>query len=65
MYTQRSMAILIPFLIINLTMYGTPSTCTVTFGIGEGMELTKLGLLDKSHAQLVVWWHGRCLKYIR
>ena len=47
------MAIPSPWTITNLTMYGTPPTCTVTFGIGNGVESVKLGFLAKIHAQLV------------
>ena len=53
MHTQRSMAIPSPWLVTNPTMYGTPPTRTVTFGISKGVESTKLGLLAKFHAQLV------------
>ena len=42
-----------PWPITNLTMYGNPSTCAVTFSIGDGVELVKLGLLAEFHAQLV------------
>ena len=39
----------------NLTMYSTLPSCAMTFGIGKGVELVKLGLLAKFHAQLVTW----------
>ena len=42
-----------PLAITNLTIYGTILTCTVTFDIGKGVELAKLGPLAKFHAQLV------------
>ena len=47
------MAIPSPWLVINLTMYSTPPTCTVTICIGKGVELVKLGYLHKFQAQLV------------
>ena len=52
-HTQRLMAIPSPWIVTNLTMYGTPPTCAVTFGIGKGVESAKLGPLAKFHAQLV------------
>ena len=53
MHTQRLMAIPSPWLVTNLTIYSTPPTCDVIFGIGKGVELAKLGPLAKFHAQLV------------
>ena len=53
MHTQRSIAILSPWLVTNLTMYSTTSTCKIIFDIRKGVEYTKLGLLAKFHAQLV------------
>ena len=47
------MAIPSTWLVTNLTMYSTPLNCAVTFGIGEGVESAKLGLLAKFHTQLV------------
>ena len=52
MHTWGSIAITSPWLVTNLTMYGTPLTCAVTFIIG-GVKLAKLGPLAIFHAQLV------------
>ena len=41
---RGQIAILSPWIVSNLTMYSTPPTYAVTFGIGEGVELAKLGL---------------------
>ena len=52
------MAIPSPWLVTNLDMYGTPPICTVIFSIGDSVELVKLGLLPRFHAQLyclVAW----------
>ena len=46
MHTQRLMAIPSPWLVTNLTIYSTPLTYAVTFGIGKGVELAKLGPLS-------------------
>ena len=46
------MAIPSPWPVINPTIYGTPLTCTVTFGSGDGVESAKMSLLAKYHAQL-------------
>ena len=53
MHTWRLMAIPSPWTVINLAMYSTPPTCTMTFGIFKGVELVKLGFLAKFYAQLV------------
>ena len=47
------MAISSPCLVTNVTMYSTPPTCAVIFGIDKGVELAKLCPLAKFHAQLV------------
>ena len=47
------MAITNPWQVANLTMYGTPPTCAVTFRIGDGVESVKLDLLASFYAQLV------------
>ena len=59
------MAIPSPWLVINITMYGTPPTCTVIFSITEGVELEKLGALANFMLNWLVWWYGRFLKHIR
>ena len=33
-------------------MYGTPPTCTISFGIGKGVESAKLGPLAKCSVSL-------------
>ena len=48
------MAVPIPWLVTNLTMYGNPQAHVMIFSIGKGVELAKLGPLAKFHAQLVV-----------
>ena len=53
MYIQRSVAIPSLWLVTNLTIYGTPPTHAVMFGIGKGVEWAKLGPLAKFHSQLV------------
>ena len=58
MHTQRLMAIPSPWPVTNLTMYSTPPIYAVIFGIGDGVELAKMSLLAKFHAQfvcLVAW----------
>ena len=58
MYTQTSITIPRPWIKTNPTMYSTPTTHAVTFGISIGMESAKLGFLSKSYAQLIsvaVW----------
>ena len=47
------MAILISWLVANLTMYSTPLTCAVIFGISKGVELDTLDPLAKFHTYLV------------
>ena len=47
------MAIPNPWLVINLTMYGTPLFCAMTFSIDNSVELVNLDLLAKFYAQLV------------
>ena len=42
--------ITIPWIVTNLTMYGTPLTRAVTFGIGKGMKSDKLDHLARFHA---------------
>ena len=42
-----------PWVVTNLSMYSTLPTRAVTFGIGKGVELAKLGPLAKLHTQLV------------
>ena len=53
MHTWRLMAIPIPWLVTNLTMYSTPPTCAVAFGNGQCEELAKLGPLTEFHTQLI------------
>ena len=53
MHTWRLIALPSPWLVTTLTMYGTPPTCTVIFGIDKGVKLAKLGPLAKFYAQLV------------
>ena len=53
MHTWRLVVIPSPWLVTNLTMYGTLLTCTMTFGISKGVESANLGPLAKFHAQLV------------
>ena len=53
MHTWRSIAIPNPWLVTNLTIYGTLPTCAEVFGIVSGVELVKLVLLARFHAQLV------------
>ena len=47
------MAVLNPWLVANLTIYGIPPTLTVISSISKGVELAKLGPLARFHAQLV------------
>ena len=47
------MAVPSPWPVTNLTMYGNPLTCAMIFGISKCVELAKLGLFAKFHAQLV------------
>ena len=39
--------------VTNLTTYSTPPALTVTFGIGEDVELANLGLLIRFNTQLI------------
>ena len=43
------MAILIPWPLTNLTMYGTPPIYAVLFSIADGVESPKISLLVKAH----------------
>ena len=47
------MAIPSPLSATNPTMYGSPPTHTVIFGIGDGVELVNMSLLIKFHAQFI------------
>ena len=53
MHIQRSIAIPSLWIVANLTMYSNPLICAVMFGISNGVESVKLGLLTRFHAQLV------------
>ena len=58
LHIQRSVAIPKPWLVTNLTIYGTPSICAIIFSIGDGVESAKVRFLAKFHAQfvcLVAW----------
>ena len=47
------MAIPSPWLVTNLTIYSTPPTCAVIFGVSECVELARLGFLARFYAQLI------------
>ena len=53
MHTWRLIALLSPWLLTNLNIYGTPPTHTVKFGISEAVVSAKLGSLAKFYAKLV------------
>ena len=53
MHNWRSMAIPSPWPVTNLTMYSTPPTCAVIFGIGNSVGLVKLGIVSTFYIQLV------------
>ena len=59
MHTQRLIAILSLWLVINLIMYSTPLICIVIFGIGDGAELAMMSLLAEFYAQFVCMEAGQ------
>ena len=61
MHTQRSIAILSPWLVTNLAIYNTPETHAVIFSINNFVESVTLGLLAKFYAQLVGLATGQVL----